>query len=225
MTPGGAAARSGLLRLGDRVVGVDGVALEGGRSLQEVLRPAASHVLEVLQRGKKDGGEWAGGKKEGGVVAGGKAAGTVLVPLIDCTEGVGLGLNKSNEVTEMTPGGAAARSGLLRRGDRVVAVDGEALEGGRALQEVLRPAASHVLEVLRREEVLRRAKKGGGEAAGGAASANRAEGGKAADTVLVPLIDCTEGVGLGLNRLGLGVRVGPGPGLGLAIAPGASASA
>ena len=60
------------------------------------------------------------------------------------------------------------------------------------------------------------ADKEGGEAA---------EGGKAAGTVLVPLIDCTEGVGLGLNRLGLGVRVGPGPGLGLAIAPGASASA
>jgi len=81
-----------------------------------------------------------------------------------------LSLSRSNEITEITPGGAAARSGLLRRGDRVVAVDGEALEGGRALQEVLRPAASHVLEVLRREEVLRRAKKGGGEAAGGRGS-------------------------------------------------------
>ena len=85
MTPGGAAARSGMLRRGDRVVGVDGVALEGGRALQEVLRPAASHVLEVLRRGKKDGGEWAGGKNEGGVAARGKAADTVLVPLIDCT--------------------------------------------------------------------------------------------------------------------------------------------
>ena len=76
------------------MVAVDGVALEGGRSLQEVLRPAASHVLEVLRRGKKDGGEWTGGKKEGGVAAGGQAADTVLVPLIDCTEGVGLGLNR-----------------------------------------------------------------------------------------------------------------------------------
>ena len=181
---------------------------------QEKLNALKAKVLQRLP------GKHSAGKEEGGEAAeGGKAADTVLVPLIDCTKGVGLGLNRSNEITEITPGGAAARSGLLRRGDRVVAVDGEALEGGRSLQEVLRPAASHVLEVLRR------GKKDGGEAAGGAASANRAEGGKAADTVLVPLIDCTEGVGLGLNRLGLGVRVGPGPGLGLAIAPGASASA
>ena len=132
---------------------------------QEKLNALKAKVLQRLP------GKHSAGKEEGGEAAeGGKAAGTVLVPLIDCTGGVGLGLNKSNEVTEITPGGAAARSGLLRRGDRVVAVDGEALEGGRSLQEVLRPAASHVLEVLRREEVLRRAKKGGGEAAGGRGS-------------------------------------------------------
>ena len=47
------------------------------------------------------------------------------------------------------------------------------------------------------------------------------EGRKAADTVLVHLADCTEGVGLGLNRLGLG----SGSGSGLAIAPRAWASA
>ena len=47
------------------------------------------------------------------------------------------------------------------------------------------------------------------------------EGRKAADTVLVHLADCTEGVGLGLNRLGLGLGLG----LGLAIAPRAWASA
>ena len=111
-----------------------------------------------------------------------KPADTVLVPLADCTEGVGLGLSRLgsglglgsglaiasratltlarwNEITELTPGGAAARSGLLRLGDRVVGVDGVALEGGLSaaplahapltLREVLRPAASHTLEVLR----------------------------------------------------------------------------
>ena len=35
---------------------------------------------------------------------------------------------------------------------------------------------------------------------------------KAADTVLVPLTDCTEGVGLGLNRLALGAGLGAGLG-------------
>ena len=47
------------------------------------------------------------------------------------------------------------------------------------------------------------------------------EGRKPADTVLVPLADCTEGVGLGLSRLGSGLGLGPG----LAIAPRAWASA
>ena len=44
------------------MVGVDGEALEGGRALKEVLRPAASHTFEVVRRGKKGGGEAAGGR-------------------------------------------------------------------------------------------------------------------------------------------------------------------
>ena len=77
-----------------------------------------------------------------------RADGT-LVQLSDCAKGLGLGLNKSNVITELTPGGAAARSGLLKLGDRVVAVDGVALEGDRMLQDVMRPAASHSLELVR----------------------------------------------------------------------------
>ena len=72
-----------------------------------------------------------------------------LVQLSDCAKGLGLGLTKSNVITELTPGGAAARSGLLRLGDRVVAVDGAPLEGDRMLQDVMRPAASHSFEVVR----------------------------------------------------------------------------
>jgi len=71
------------------------------------------------------------------------------VQLSGCAKGLGIGLNKSNVITELTPGGAAARSGLLRLGDRVVAVDGTALEGDRVLQDVMRPAASHSLELVR----------------------------------------------------------------------------
>ena len=131
----------------------------------------------------------------------------------------------------------------------MVGVDGVALEGGLSaaplahapltLREVLRPAASHTLEVLRR----------GGDGAPSQTSAlaslprqgtvqsltkveqsatrprapprrlappsqaeaspdQAPEGRKAADTVLVHLADCTEGVGLGLNRLGLGLGLG-----------------
>ena len=77
------------------------------------------------------------------------SAGGTLVQLFDCAKGLGIGLNKSNVITELTPGGPAARSGLLRLGDRVVAVDGTALEGDRVLQDVMRPAASHSLELIR----------------------------------------------------------------------------
>jgi len=72
----------------------------------------------------------------------------VLVPLTDCAKGVGIGLNKANVITQLNPGGAAARSGLLRLGDHVVAVDGTTLEG-RALRDVLRPADAHAFEVVR----------------------------------------------------------------------------
>ena len=54
--------------------------------------------------------------------------GSMLIPLTDCAKGVGIGLNKSNVITQLNPGGAAARSGLLRLGDQVVGVDGETLE-------------------------------------------------------------------------------------------------
>ena len=84
-----------------------------------------------------------------------RADGT-LVQLSDCAKGLGIGLNKSNVITELTPGGAAARSGLLRLGDRVVAVDGTALEGDRVLQDVMRPAASHSLELVRGNGVATR---------------------------------------------------------------------
>ena len=72
----------------------------------------------------------------------------MLVQLSDCGKGVGIGLNSLNLITELAPGGAAARSGELRLGDCVLGVDGEALEG-RHLREVLRPADSHTFEVVR----------------------------------------------------------------------------
>ena len=63
----------------------------------------------------------------------------MLVPLTDCAKGVGIGLDKANVITQLNPGGAAARSGLLQLGDHVVVVDGATL-GGRALRDALRPA-------------------------------------------------------------------------------------
>ena len=35
--------------MGDRVVRADGVSLEGGRMLQEVMRPAEAHTFEVVR--------------------------------------------------------------------------------------------------------------------------------------------------------------------------------
>ena len=53
LTPDGPAALSGQLRLGDRVVGADGSALEtpeGSRALAEVIRPADLHIFEVVRQ-------------------------------------------------------------------------------------------------------------------------------------------------------------------------------
>ena len=73
----------------------------------------------------------------------------LIVHLAGCGHGVGLGLDSFNVITDLAPGGAAARSGQLRLGDRVVGADGETLEGNRVLQDVLRPADSHTFEVVR----------------------------------------------------------------------------
>ena len=53
LTPDGPAALSGQLRLGDRVVGADGSALEtpeGSRALADVIRPADLHIFEVVRQ-------------------------------------------------------------------------------------------------------------------------------------------------------------------------------
>ena len=72
----------------------------------------------------------------------------MLVEVSDCGKGVGIGLNSLNLITELAPGGAAARGGQLQLGDCVLGVDGETLEG-RPLRQVLRPADSHTFEVVR----------------------------------------------------------------------------
>ena len=73
----------------------------------------------------------------------------VAVRLTGCGNGIGLGLNAHNTITEMAPAGAAAACGGLQLGDRVVGVDGVRLEG-QALSDVLRRADTHVFEIVPR---------------------------------------------------------------------------
>ena len=77
------------------------------------------------------------------------APAVLRVYLYGCGHGVGLCLDGLNVITELPPGGAAARSGQLRLGDRVVGADGVTLEGNRVLQDVMRPADSHTFDVVR----------------------------------------------------------------------------
>ena len=70
----------------------------------------------------------------------------VEVRLTGCAAGVGLGLDDVNRVTELSVGGAAAASGAIDVGDRVVSVDGDELSG-RLLRDVISPAEMHVLGV------------------------------------------------------------------------------
>jgi len=140
LVPGGAAALSGQLRLGDRVVGVDGQTLEtpeGNHTLGEVLRPADLHIFEVQRQDEEFSPQ------------------QTIVYLSGCSHGLGLGLNPRNVITTFVPGGAAALSGQLRLGDRVVGVDGQPLEsaeGNILLRDVLRPADLHFFEVVRHDK-------------------------------------------------------------------------
>ena len=67
---------------------------------------------------------------------GAPSSSVAIVYLTGCARGIGLGLNARNVITELPPGGAAARSGQLQLGDQVVGVDGVPLAG--------RPSCSHV---------------------------------------------------------------------------------
>ena len=73
----------------------------------------------------------------------------LTIELESCLEnGLGLGLDASNRITEMKPAGQAAASRKLLLGDVVVSVNDTALEG-RQLQHVLRPGVPLTLEVER----------------------------------------------------------------------------
>ena len=185
LTPGGAAARSGLLRLGDRVVGVDGVALEGGLSaaplahapltLREVLRPAASHTLEVLRRGGD------GAPSQTSALASLPRQGTVQsLTKFEQSGGLPTRLPPPSSADASPDQIPSGRSG-----------SGRALSGG--LGSGRSPAAARCGTCK-------------------VAPTVRASVRKPADSLLVPLTDCTEGVGLGLNRLALGAGLGAGLG-------------
>ena len=73
----------------------------------------------------------------------------LTIELESCLEnGLGLGLDASNRITEIKPAGQAAASRKLLLGDVVVSVNDTALEG-RQLQHVLRPGVPLTLEVER----------------------------------------------------------------------------
>ena len=77
-------------------------------------------------------------------------------PLEGCAPsvGIGLGLDDSNVVTEVKPGTPAEAAGLAV-GDRVLVVDGTALDG-RPMAQVVRAADTHVLEVERGGELAQK---------------------------------------------------------------------
>ncbi len=68
------------------------------------------------------------------------------VVVAGCQGGLGLGLDDSNRVTEITPGGPAEACRLFRLGDRLISADGVSL-AGRRLQDVLKPLDRHVFGV------------------------------------------------------------------------------
>ena len=125
----------------------------------------------ALRRGAaKPGGRNRGARGGPGGVTAPRGKPTVRARLAGCAEGVGLGLDSYNVVTEIRPGTAAARCAVLRVGDRIVAVDGESLEG-RALREVIVAADHHDFELIQQwlplgtmaEAEARRQQMGGGD--------------------------------------------------------------
>ena len=80
-----------------------------------------------------------------------KMAGEIEVVVRSGPAGLGIELDSANRVNRLVPGGQAARDGVLRVGDQILAVDGERLRD-RPLPKVLqRGKLSHKFTLANRD--------------------------------------------------------------------------
>ena len=98
MDASGTAVQDGTLILGDQITHVDGIALSDKVTFVQALdRSLQTHLIRAIRLGVVDGGEWLW------------IARSALLPLP-----MGLGLDEDNRITEVKPGGNAAREGTIR---------------------------------------------------------------------------------------------------------------
>lgn len=136
LRPGAIADASGQFKIGDRVLSVNGVAVRDHATATDLMRNSPECVeIEIERKGST--------KPRHSV-----AATTVTVKLDGCGPlGIGLGLDASNTITMVKPG-TPAEAACLALGDRILSVDGTALNG-RAMADVMQAADSHVLQLER----------------------------------------------------------------------------
>ena len=97
MDASGMAVQAGMV-LGDQITHVDGNALSDKVSFVQALdRSRQTHLIRALRLGVVDGGEWLWISR------------SAQLPLP-----MGLGLDEDNRITEIKPGGNAAREGTIR---------------------------------------------------------------------------------------------------------------
>ena len=103
---GGQAEKAGL-RLGDKILKINGRPVSHLRVSAILQRQRANHILEVVNI---------------------RRHGTLEVHL-DASSGLGLSVDKENIIQRIKPGGEASRAGTLRIGDKILSINGKRLDG------------------------------------------------------------------------------------------------
>ena len=154
ISPGGQAEADGLLDLGDQVLAVDGVHLDGKPMAEVMTRGAAEYEFLVSREDPALQASLERLTPSSALlnVADGELRLLKLLVQRDAN-GLGLDMSGNNLLKKVVPGGAADKSGGWEAGDLVVGVNGQKLSGGRLVDHLPRGMPEYDFLVLREDKM------------------------------------------------------------------------